>query len=94
MDIPSSVKILGHEYKVVLSNRLFASDSKEGNCDTGQNIITIDSNFAESHIGETFLHEILEAIDSRMELELEHRKICALSETLFQILKENRIRFF
>ena len=91
MKIPRVVKILGHDYQVILSPRLFTSDSTSGICDTARHTITLDENFAESHVAETFLHEILEGLNYHLELELKHSKISQLSEGLFQVLRENKL---
>lgn len=39
------------------------------------------------------LHEILEAINYRLELGLEHSKLCILSEVLHQVLRDNKLSF-
>jgi hypothetical protein len=58
------------------------------------NTITIGRELASSTQFENLLHEIIEAIDFRLELNLEHHKICVLSEALYQVLKDNKLRFY
>ncbi len=91
MRIPKVVKIMGHEYAISMTPRLFASDATSGVCDTARHTITLDENFAESHVAETFLHEILEGLNYHLELELKHAKLNALSEGLFQVLRDNKL---
>jgi len=91
MEIPKVVKIVGHEYEVVMTPRLFASDATSGVCDTARHTITLDENFAESHVAETLLHEIIEGLNYHLELELDHRILSALSEGLFQVLRDNKL---
>ncbi len=91
MRIPKAVRIMGHDYVVSMTPRLFTSDDTSGVCDTAIHKITLDSNFAESHVAETFLHEILEALNYHLELELKHAKLNALSEGLFQVLRDNKL---
>lgn len=43
--------------------------------------------------GEIFVHEILEGIDSIYGLDIDHRVLSTLSASLYQVLKENKLKF-
>lgn len=92
--LPEKVKILGHEYRVEqVEGYLAKTGGNTGQSNNYLNVITIGRELAESTKHEILLHEIIEAVDSRLELNLEHSKICALSEALYQVLKDNPLRF-
>lgn len=81
------IKILGHTYGVEVKPLQF----KEGaqgfhykNC----LLIEVDSMIAKSQQEEVLLHEIIEALNYRLELKLEHCVISSLSEGLYQVLND------
>jgi len=90
---PGALEILGHTYKVKKTNTLSASEGAVASCNTSLLEISIDTNFPESVQREGLLHEIIEAMNYHMELELEHNKIAALSEGLFAVLRNNKLTF-
>ena len=50
---------------------------------------TIENDFQKS----VLLHEIIEFINDMLELKLEHRTITCLETALYQVLKDNKLRF-
>jgi hypothetical protein len=90
--LPQKVKILGHEYEIQLKNNYtIESGGNTGQCNNYSHIITVGAELPESSQTEILLHEILEVIDYRLQLGLEHPKICVLGEVLHQVLKDNRL---
>lgn len=90
--VSDKIKILGHEYKIILdSNYIEKSGGNTGKCNNYRNEIYICSKLPESSQHEILIHEIIEALDYRLELNLEHYKICALGEALNQISKDNHL---
>lgn len=90
----NTVKILGHEYKVILKENYIAeSGGNTGQCNNYTNTITIAGCLPESGRNEVLIHEVLEAVNYRLELGLEHHKLCVLGEVLYQVLKDNKICF-
>ena len=85
------LKILGHNYEVILDPKLDFDSRKVGECHTGDNWIKICSIYKRSRQEEALIHEIIEAINYHLELELEHPKISSLSEALYQVLKDNKL---
>lgn len=88
--IPKKIKILGHEYKVILNDDYITeSGGNTGRCNSYTNEIYICGKLPESAQHEVLMHEIIEALNYRLELDLEHHKICALGEVLTQVLLDN-----
>ena len=86
------IKILTHDYQVnIQDDYIIESDGETGKCNNYTNTITIAGGLAESSQKEILLHEILEALNYRLELGLEHRTICVLGETLNQVLSDNQL---
>lgn len=92
--LPQTVKVLGHTYSVVTRDQYIAESSGgTGQVNNYVNRIWIDSSLAPSTQNEVLIHEIIEAINYRCELNMEHRTICVLGEVLHQVLRDNRLRF-
>ena len=91
MKIPNKIKVLGHEFSV---NMVDLSETDTfGNMNPNTCAIRLNKNKCQSQIEETLLHEIIEAIDNNLELKFEHPQITALSATLYQVLKDNKLAF-
>jgi len=94
MDIPKKLKIGGHNFEVILKDRFKEDgDSKSGACSAYLSKIWIDSTAPANVQEETVLHEIIEAIKLQNDWELDHSVVCGLSEGLYQVLKDNNLRF-
>jgi len=97
MKIPKRLKLGGHVMTVekIDPATIPAALVPEfiGRWDTRAATLTIMGGQSESCEAVTFLHEILEAVSALYELELEHPKISALAEHLFQVLRDNRLDF-
>jgi hypothetical protein len=82
------IKILGHDYKVNHINNTL----KEGDA-ASCNMATLEINICNVHPKtrqmEGVVHEIIEALNYHLELELPHNKIMSLSEGLWQVLNDN-----
>jgi len=89
MNIPDKLKIFGHEYEVVVNDEV-----KTGNSDFGSHWlkygkIWINSDITQHQQESTLIHEILEAINAHLRLDLDHKQIFALETGLYQIIKDN-----
>ena len=94
MNIPSKVKILGHDYRIEFDDQLFAKENVgSGKACANVLIITLASNVPESRQAETFLHEIIEMLKYTMQIEINHDHLSALSEGLFSVIRDNNIDF-
>ena len=91
MRIPDKIKILGYDYTIKMID--LNETEKFGNLDMNTLTIRLNENKAQSQIDSTLLHEIIEAIDFHLGLELKHYQINALEAGLYQVLKDNDISF-
>ena len=93
MNIPKSIKVGGHTIKVIVgSQRPF--EKQGASIDWHNEIYIIDDyDSPESNMAEGFLHEIVEQINSKYEIDLEHKQITVLTQALFQVLRDNGLDF-
>lgn len=84
------MKILGYPYTV----QFVGADSMDGAMGrfyARQQRIEIASNMAPDGQLSTMLHEVLEALNYHLALNLPHAKIMALEAGLYQVLSENGV---
>lgn len=90
MKIPKKLKIGGHWFNITLGNLLKEkSVDSSGRFVPRYNKILIDTDSTQSNQEATLIHEIIEVIDHQNELNLEHKTICILENSLYQVLKDN-----
>lgn len=85
-----SIRILGLDYKVELytDNR---GINNLGQVNLGHTIIQLSSDRnSPEHLKSVLIHEIIEAINYRLELKLEHNIITSLEAGIFQVLTDNK----
>lgn len=83
----TGLKILGHIYKVEVKTLQF-TEGAQGFHYKNVPLLQVDSMLAKTLQEEVLLHEIIEAINYRLELKLEHTQITPLSEGLYQVLSD------
>ena len=88
--LPRSVQIGGHTISVEIDDTLGDRAGCSGQYHDSRNLIVIDSRYCDSMLGETLLHEIVEAINAKLELRLDHPQIQALGLMLHQALGSAR----
>jgi hypothetical protein len=105
MKIPETLKIGGHNYRVRFPYRFNERGDIMGQHDGTLKEIKIDdcdcwthAERSETGVAVTFLHEILHACDQITGHEIfkgedGEKKIEAISESLFQVLRDNKLRF-
>jgi hypothetical protein len=79
------LKILSYKYKLQLSKL----DNEFGNVDNRKQIINIDSSLCDQAKTSTILHEIIEALNFHLALNLQHEQIVTLESGLFSTLTDN-----
>lgn len=89
MEIPKKVKIGSHIYECKYDDKLSRDSNRMGNSCGNSLEMTIDPTLPRQNQESTLLHEILEQIDYRYELNLEHDKITVLETALYQVIKDN-----
>lgn len=85
------IRILGIDYRIKYCDQRKQSGAiSVGNVDNQACQITIDSYLNSTpHAGSVLLHEIIEALDYRLELNFEHEKITQLEAGLIQVIRDN-----
>lgn len=93
MEIPKKLKIGGHDIKVEFSDTAHLDGKGEFN--SYHNLIRLQKEIdtPEDNIDECLLHEILEAIKKKNNLELSHIELTVISEMLYQVLHDNKLSF-
>lgn len=91
MNIPNTIKVLGHDYHVVIIDS--SETDPYGSMNPSTNTIRLNKNKVQSQIDSTLLHEIIEALNHDLELRLEHNQISSLEAGLYQVLKDNKLHF-
>jgi len=89
----SSLNILGSDVEVSYSETLFHEDGDEclGLCHHGKNLIEIANGEDlpyESQLS-TLLHECIEAVVEKLEMDIEHRDISTMETGMFQLMRDN-----
>ena len=86
------MNILGCEYKVKYLPLRDDGGADVAGCEnTGKQYIFIDRTVELQAQESTMLHEIIEAIDKHLDINLEHHTIMLLEAGLYQVLRENGI---
>ncbi|MHB9019400.1 MAG: hypothetical protein ACYC3G_00780 [Minisyncoccota bacterium] len=97
--LPATLKVGGHTYKLrMLSSEEILEAAGEicmGFTITGKSLIALngDDFFSDSKLMECFLHELIEDVIGRFEIKMRHPDLTCLSEALFQMLRDNHVRF-
>lgn len=94
MNIPGKLKIGGHEIKIEINDTAHLNDAGEFN--GYHNIIRLrkEADTPEDNISEALLHEIIECIKIKNNLEINHTVLTVLSESLFQTIRDNKLNFY
>ena len=90
MRIPDKIKVIGKNVKIKIKKKL-SNETTLGQWTGTKKLIELKKD--NSDMNEVFLHEIIECIDERCDLNLEHYVISTLSEVLFQVIKDNKLDF-
>lgn len=87
---PEKLKICGHEYTIEYHSDMDRHENRTGCFDKKRNLIKIDGDYPLCHQLETIIHEVIEAIDSSLWVNLKHdEQICKLDNALFATLTDN-----
>ena len=93
MKIPKKIKVGGHEIDVEMVPPKDIRGPGEYSDFYHSIRLLYDSDAIESKVTETFLHEIFEVIRSKNNLEIDHTHLTVFSESLFQVLRDNKLNF-
>lgn len=93
MKIPERIKLGGHEIEIKIAKVKDAGGA--GNFNGYYNLITLrnEADTPEDNVSECLLHEIMEAIKYKNNLEIDHTHLTVLCESLFQVIRDNNLTF-
>lgn len=92
--LPSSIRIMGHTYKVELKDDLLKDQDQWGTVNTRTQTIEIDSGAAYNQQLLSLFHEMLEVIDEHLGLEMDHKILQAIAACFFAVLNDNAGRIY
>ncbi len=84
------MKILGYHY-TLRRDLSYSELGAMGRVCVDQLIISIDRKVSDEQAKSTVLHEILEALNRHLDLQLSHQTVASLESSLYQILTENGV---
>ena len=84
------MKILGYNYEVIIKEGSSYIDAF-GKLNAKELQIQIAADLVPAQITSTLLHEIIEALNYHLQLELPHRTIMSLESGLYQTLTDNGV---
>jgi len=87
--IPPTLTIDGKTFRVELRDDRDGETTSYGTCRVGTQHIWVSSNICPEQQAATLLHEVIEAINTEHELNLDHSAICTLETALYQVLVSN-----
>ena len=90
MNRKSTLKILGYEHKVIFLDKE-ASGDDAGWFNRYYQSITIDKGQSWEQQQSTLIHEVIEAINSHLDLGLSHQQISALEIGVYSFIRDNGV---
>jgi hypothetical protein len=89
--IPEKVKVLSTWYKVEWADKLFdgEGDALYGKVSYADGVITLWKHMPPSFVVETFLHEVMHAVEHSTRENLEEESIARMAATLAAVLVDN-----
>lgn len=90
----TKINILGIDYLVVFDDDNEAIKDNLGCVDLDHQIIYIRNSINDQMKVSTLLHEVIEAINFQLELNMPHRVICGIEVGINQVVTENSINLF
>ena len=96
MKIPKSIRIAGHDVRVLVVKKF--KEHYKGESYANKNLVRIAREshgqpFAKDQISSTLLHEIIHQIDDKYDIGLSEKKLRKLETGLFQVLRDNDLDF-
>ena len=93
MKIPKILKVGGHQYKVEITKTYNESKGSNnwGRTNHVKLKIYLDEGLVESKKEETFIHELLHAVDSHQGNILKESQVDKIANGLYMVLKDNKL---
>jgi len=94
MKIPNKLDVLSHEIKIDFVTSVQHEDAGSYcNYYDTINIHGLKEGISEASQAETFMHELIECINERLDLKMNHTQITSVSANLFHIIRNNNLDF-
>ena len=87
----TDLTLLGYKYKLDMSRPLSDMNGNVGFCNFDRKYLQIANDLEKDQQESIFIHEIIEAINYHLELNLEHPQIMGLEVGLHQVLSDNGV---
>lgn len=94
MQIPEQIKIGGYIVGVKEVENIMHDRRELGNYQPRTQEIQLDKANTDQQKEETFMHEIIEAITTIYDIDIDHHKLSVIATVLHQVMKDNRLTFF
>jgi len=91
--IPNKINILGRDFTVSIRNREHDGTGELASSRYAAQCIWIEKDCHIQVQEESLIHEMIEMLNTMLELDLEHHKISSLGVSLYQVLYENKLSF-
>jgi len=93
MKLPRSLKICGLDYEIVVDDNLYLDKGATGTHHAEKLVIALHTHGVnEQRIMQTFLHEIIHAVDEHyMGASLDEKQVGAFAAGLYQVLIDNNM---
>lgn len=95
MNLPKTIKVASHEYRVLFPYQFTERNDLNGQCDFAPAEIRVAEKDSygmrrtEAAIFVTFIHEIIHAIDQAWNAKLSEDQTCAMAEGIAAVLADN-----
>jgi len=89
MKIPGRIKVGGVPFEIILRNGTNGESTSYGSCNAGAQKIWVSEAVGKQQQETTLVHEVLEAINTLYELNLEHTQISCLETALYAFIVDN-----
>lgn len=85
--IPETVRIGAQTYRVLIDEPWI--EDQYGGCDTRHQRIWLSDQTGPERQAQTLIHEVIEALNFELDLELEHHQITLLEHGIYQVIVDN-----
>ena len=89
MKLPKTLNICGYDFEIRESDDI----AEAGQMNLSKQLILISKDQCDEQKSSSLVHEGLEAINAINDLQLSHQTISTLEANLYQVLKDNKLRF-
>ena len=90
--LPDHLDILGHDFKICEAELGTTDDTVvAGRCNTERNFIIILDAMIQEKKWSVLFHEVMEEINTALDLELKHYQLGAVAGAFYQVMKTNNL---